>query len=94
MKKITLAFATILTASFISFGFVGVGNNNNNDIKITICHTPPGNPANCHEITVSLSALQAHLDHGDALVCHNQIERPLYESIASSSLNTTLVIAY
>jgi hypothetical protein len=34
---------------------------------VTICHIPPGNPANAHSITVSLSALQAHLNHGDSL---------------------------
>jgi hypothetical protein len=33
--------------------------------KITICHIPPGNPANAHEITVSVRALRAHLAHGD-----------------------------
>lgn len=33
--------------------------------KVTICHVPPGNPANHHTITVSVNALQAHLDHGD-----------------------------
>ncbi|RAJ16202.1 hypothetical protein [Olleya aquimaris] len=42
------------------------GNNNNN--KITICHIPPGNPANMHQITISVNALQAHLDHGD-IIC-------------------------
>lgn len=33
--------------------------------KVTICHIPPGNPANAHEITVSASAVAAHLKHGD-----------------------------
>ena len=33
--------------------------------KITICHIPPGNPDNQHEITVGSSALKAHLTHGD-----------------------------
>jgi hypothetical protein len=35
--------------------------------KITICHIPPGNPANSHEITVSVNALSAHLAHGDSI---------------------------
>jgi len=35
--------------------------------NITICHIPPGNPANAHEITVDLSAIPAHLAHGDNL---------------------------
>ena len=33
--------------------------------KITICHVPPGNPANFHEITVGAPAVPAHLAHGD-----------------------------
>jgi hypothetical protein len=33
--------------------------------KITICHIPPGNPANAHAITISVNALPAHLAHGD-----------------------------
>ena len=36
--------------------------------KVTICHIPPGNPANAHSITISVSALQTHLDqHGDSI---------------------------
>ena len=33
--------------------------------KLTVCHVPPGNPANFHDITISENALQAHLNHGD-----------------------------
>jgi len=33
------------------------------DHKITVCHVPPGNPENAHEITIDESALQAHLDN-------------------------------
>src|SRR5690606_20399228 len=33
----------------------------------TICHIPPGNPANAHTITVGGSAIPAHLGHGDTL---------------------------
>lgn len=35
--------------------------------KVTICHIPPGNPANTHAITISVNALPAHLAHGDNL---------------------------
>ena len=35
--------------------------------KVTICHIPPGNPANAQTITVSQSAVPAHQAHGDAL---------------------------
>lgn len=35
---------------------------------VTICHVPPGNPGNAHEITVANPAvIQAHLNHGDYL---------------------------
>jgi hypothetical protein len=35
------------------------------DGKCTICHVPPGNPANAHTITVGAPAVRAHLAHGD-----------------------------
>ncbi|CAM3132531.1 hypothetical protein G4177_11925 [Corallococcus sp. ZKHCc1 1396] len=35
--------------------------------KVTVCHIPPGNPANAHTITVGAPALSAHLRHGDTL---------------------------
>jgi hypothetical protein len=35
--------------------------------KVTICHIPPGNPANAHSITVGSPAVRAHLAHGDYL---------------------------
>lgn len=50
---------------------IGLSSFNNNN-KITICHVPPGNPSNCHEITISLNALQTHLNHGDMLYCENE----------------------
>ncbi len=38
-----------------------------NPLKVTICHIPPGNPANAHTITVGAPAVRAHLAHGDHL---------------------------
>jgi len=35
--------------------------------KVSICHVPPGNPGNAHGISVSQSAVPAHLAHGDTL---------------------------
>jgi uncharacterized membrane protein YgcG len=35
--------------------------------KTTVCHVPPGNPANAHTICVGNAAVPAHLDHGDFL---------------------------
>jgi hypothetical protein len=40
--------------------------------KVSVCHVPPGNPANEHMISISDRALDAHLAHGDYLgVCKN-----------------------
>ena len=33
--------------------------------KASICHIPPGNPANAHSLCVGKSAVKAHLAHGD-----------------------------
>jgi hypothetical protein len=33
--------------------------------QITICHVPPGNEDEAHDITISERALPAHLSHGD-----------------------------
>lgn len=42
-------------------------------VKVTICHVPPGNPANAHTITVAAPAVAAHLAHGDTLgACMSQ----------------------
>jgi hypothetical protein len=94
-KAFHIAFSVILLASgIISYGFVSVGNHTaGNEPKITICHTPPGNPGNCHEIEVSLNALQAHLDHGDALVCHHPEELETYEMIAADA-NVSVLKSY
>lgn len=36
--------------------------------KTTICHIPPGNPANAHTLCVGNSAVRAHVEnHGDTL---------------------------
>lgn len=35
--------------------------------KETICHYPPGNPANAHTIEVGKGAVKAHLKHGDTI---------------------------
>ncbi|HKQ61406.1 MAG TPA: hypothetical protein VJS92_08935 [Candidatus Polarisedimenticolaceae bacterium] len=34
---------------------------------VTLCHQPPGNPANAHTITVGAMAVPAHLQHGDVV---------------------------
>ncbi len=35
--------------------------------KVSICHIPPGNPANAHTLVIGAPAVQAHLAHGDTL---------------------------
>lgn len=48
--------------------------NENENEKVTICHIPPGNPANAHTIEISENALAAHIDHGDVLGACNDSE--------------------
>ena len=35
--------------------------------KVSVCHLPPGNPANAHTLVVGAPAVDAHLRHGDTL---------------------------
>jgi hypothetical protein len=35
--------------------------------KVVICHSPPGNPNNKKTLEVGVSALQAHINHGDII---------------------------
>ena len=46
--------------------------------KTTVCHIPPGNPANEHTICVGNAAVPAHLAHGDVLgsCCAQQTPPP------------------
>jgi hypothetical protein len=46
--------------------------------KTTICHIPPGNPANMHTICVGNAAVPAHIqNHGDSVgVCENEAPCP------------------
>lgn len=44
----------------------------NGQPKVQICHVPPGNPGNAHNLCVGPSAVAAHLAHGDYLgLCGN-----------------------
>ena len=36
-------------------------------VMVTLCHIPPGNPANAQTIEVNQAAVPAHLAHGDSL---------------------------
>ena len=53
--------------------------------EITICHIPPGNPANAHSITISDSAWPAHQGHGDTLgPCPGEASSSTSSSVPSS----------
>jgi len=43
-----------------------------NSQKVVIYHKPPGNPENVQTMEVPLSALKAHLDHGDEIAPSNE----------------------
>jgi hypothetical protein len=53
--------------------------------QVNVCHVPPGNPGNAHTINVPVSAVPAHLAHGDALgdcVCRERCRRLALECAA------------
>jgi hypothetical protein len=70
MKKLTFTLRAVkITALFVLVFLSGMVLAQE---KITICHCPPGNPNNCHSITISVNAWAAHLENhsGDHLgVC-------------------------
>ena len=72
-----IVIAVVIVLSGLTLGF----KSNAHPSKITVCHMPPGNVENCQEISVSMNALQAHLDHGDDLVCHDENELETYIKI-------------
>lgn len=57
--------------------------------KVTICHVPPGNPANTHLISVAPSAIPAHLKHGDG-VCAPGNDDCCFNSGTSTAVCTNL----
>ena len=58
MKRLA---AFVMAGSVLLLGSVAMAQ------KVNICHVPPGNPSNAHTISVSQSAVPAHLAHGDTL---------------------------
>jgi hypothetical protein len=57
-----------------------------NQKKTTICHIPPGNPANAHTLCIGNAAVPAHLNnHGDYLgACQNETPCPPPTSTGSA----------
>ncbi|MBU2938697.1 hypothetical protein KO494_03995 [Lacinutrix sp. C3R15] len=64
MKKYYLIFSVALV-SILSMS--SSSENKALNEKVTICHIPPENPSNYHEITVSVHAICAHIAHGDLI---------------------------
>ncbi len=59
-----------------------------------ICHIPPGNTANAHEIVVGTSSLTAHLNHGDKLgTCNGNMSVEEFLSANVETENKTLTDA-
>ena len=69
LKMLSAAF--VLAATFLLLIFPA-----NAADKVILCHVPPGNEENAHEIEVSTNAVQAHLNHGDHLGACQQ--EPVY----------------
>ena len=55
--------------AFDNFTFGGLASTGGDceEGQASICHIPPGNPANAHTISVACRALDAHMAHGDSL---------------------------
>lgn len=63
----------------------------NNDDKVLICHIPPGNPENAHEICVGEPSVEAHLAHGDVLgACPSSDPDPNPTPITSEAMEADL----
>ncbi|MFQ5462629.1 MAG: pilus assembly protein TadG-related protein [Phycisphaerae bacterium] len=47
--------------------------------KVTICHIPPGNPANPQTISIAQSAVAAHMMHGDDYgICEDDVKIKIF----------------
>ena len=56
------------------------------DDKLLICHVPPGDPDNEHEICISPNAIQTHLTHGDYCGPCNSLSIPSQENSPNISI--------
>lgn len=88
MKKVITfrAMSSKAKITYLAAGLIIGLSSFNNDTKITICHIPPGNIDNCHEITISRNALQTHLDHGDKLFCDNESKYNEYLMLVNNNM--------
>jgi hypothetical protein len=65
------------------------------DHKITICHVPPGNPANAHEISIDLNAWEnghsQHSAHGGDFVVDADHQCPAVVVAETTTTTTTIL---
>jgi len=79
MKKSLLIFCSISMLCFLALGFTSPEEKK----KVTICHIPPGNPDNCHEITICIEAIDNHMNHhGDSFICNYPEDEPLLQQLS------------
>ena len=62
ISKVAVLIVAIALLAFVSSSVA-----DSPHVPTLICHIPPGNPANAHEIIVDDDAVPAHLAHGDNL---------------------------
>jgi uncharacterized repeat protein (TIGR01451 family) len=65
LRSTTAILAALLWASTIGTVLLSAQPASAGNVKVQICHIPPGNPDNFHTITVAAQAVSAHLAHGD-----------------------------
>lgn len=87
MKNTLIRTTMVAALVAVSGAFSSFTNTTNN--RITICHIPPGNPGNCHEITISMNALQAHLGHDDTFYCTNEDQYNNVVNIVTNYVNVS-----
>ena len=57
LATLAVAFAAVSTNPFPAYA--------DDSHKVLVCHVPPGNEDNAHEILVDQHSVPAHLAHGD-----------------------------
>ena len=77
----------------VNLTFINIScSNNGNNVKIKVCHRPPGNPNNCKTICVSINAYQTLLNSGSYLgECLPLCEAPSFASSAANSISDYVV---
>jgi Concanavalin A-like lectin/glucanases superfamily/Secretion system C-terminal sorting domain len=91
---VTVTDANGCTAtSSVELTFINIScSNNGNNVKVKVCHRPPGNPSNCKTICVSVNAYQALLNNGSYLgECLPLCEMPNYARTGNISIADYIV---